>query len=1611
MSITSFIKKRPVEDESPSNPKRACPETESGSKSTPISTPEKPPRINPSTTSTPVTPRPTNIHSASAATPRSTNIHSTPSVTPKSSKIPNKVLDSASSMCVYFNPEKQTNHDGQRNEDEWPHLKYDFLMPNKIRDIERRRPDHPDYDARTLYVPQSFLDEQTPALRQWWKIKQQNMDSILFFKMGKFYEFFNMDAVVGVNELDIMYMKSEDDKPAHAGFPEVSYAKFANILVQKGYKVLRIEQTETPSMMEERCQRLGQKSKFDKVVAREICRVTTKGTQMMGITESAFHTHHNQYLLAITETQSLDKSTDAIVGVCFVDVTIGKIHVGQFADDRHRSNLHMLVAHHTPVEILIERNALSQLTLDVLRQTGASIVTLKNEQEFWNSRRCMAYLRDKELYTNAKGEFYWPQFLADMFEDGDNAITLAGCMPKQEHELAVKCFGAIVYYLDSCMIAGNVLSAGLFESYTPPLDGLIGSLDSESADANRRRSLPNKMILDHVALRNLEVFQNSSGTKLGTLYDAVNMCKTPFGCRLLKDWMCTPLCEIDAINSRLDAVEDLLEPTNGSLYNALVSMLKETPDLERLLSRILGQSQRTDADARAILFDKDIYSKAKIKSFLEVLGHFKRILRTISGFEYHVTKLKSSSLKRLLSLKSNGGLFPEMESTLKFFDEAFDHRQAKEMGKIIPAPGVDDEYDVADSKIREIEHNLDEYLEKQRRILNCQVNYFGSGKNRYQLELPEGACKYLTPEYQIETTRKGFKRYYTPFIKTEFEKLERAEALKDKALECILAKIFGKFCKHYQMWTNAVECLANLDVIQSFVQFSRSMKACNVDLCRPEFISLSDDDIDQSKSRPILEYKEGRHPALVKLSPNFTPNDLVLDERLILLTGANMGGKSTLMRQTGLMVILAQMGCLVPAQTFRLSPVDRIFSRLGATDRILEGESTFYTELVETSTMLYHASKHSLVLLDELGRGTATYDGTAIAYAVITEICDRIKCRCLFSTHYHSLIDDFHEHPMVRQAHMACKVEDPTSGDPTEENITFLYKLSEGSCPKSYGFNVARLAGLSSSIIKEAQAKSREFELNFVILNMFQQMRSGIENIVDTATEDTLLQDIVMETAGIIYPPPDLRVVVDKTAGFIAKNGPEFESRVRQDQRDNPKFNFLRPNDPYHTYFLHKLRELKEKQTQDVLQAQQAESAATNGQRQPTDEAAKPDQEEQSQGTYDDDNQDNQVGADEEIDGDKIDEKPFMLLEEEPEIPSEPPADYEFMAEPPPSLTSCNLEIIKLTAQFVAMHGREFLTNLLDREQNNVQFDFLRPQHGNFEYFSLLIEQYSKILNFSEEAIEQLKAETKQKTVLDKVKIRAEWTRRENTERQRLKEEEEQAQLRYAQIDWHDFVVVETIDFAPNERGPYPPPTTPDQVGSRALIEQRLAEERNIPQDMDMELSSDEESGEHEFVAPSLANAAPPKLDEVLIKKDYDPKQKAKSALKPDAYFISPITNERVPADQLQHHVRYGLIDPSWIEQKDRQIQAKINQEDVLASGAQMESSLKHLAERRTDIFGSGDKETEIGRKIDEEADAESQMPNTIIWDGHTSTVGAVTRAAQALAGDAPVLKKSRTGE
>ncbi|KAL8149106.1 hypothetical protein AgCh_006203 [Apium graveolens] len=881
--------------------------------------------------------------------------------------------------------------------------KFKFLSENR-RDANKRRPGDENYDPKTLYLPPQFLNSLTGGQRQWWEFKSVNMDKVLFFKMGKFYELFEMDAHVGAKELDLQYMKGTQP---HCGFPEKNFSMYIEKLAQKGYRVLVVEQTETPAQLDLRRKEQGSK---DKVVKREICAVVTKGTLTEGELQSA--NPDASYLMAVAECcQSLSDQERRIFGVCVVDVATSKILLGQFEDDTECSVLSCLLTELRPVEIIKPAKLLSPETEKVLqRHTRNPLVNdLVPLTQFWDAERTVCEV--KGIYKHIDGSVshatdpsgkdrdmnYLPEVLFELVTAGDKGIH------------ALSALGGAIFYL-------------------------------------------RQAFLDETFLR--------------TLYAQLNHCITAFGKRLLKTWLARPLYQIDLIKERQDAVAAL----KASLPSALDfrKELSRLPDMERLLSRVFAGSEASGRNANKVVLYEDA-SKKQLQEFISALRGCELMNHACFLLGGTLENINFGPLHHLLT---PGKGLPNVQSILKHFKNAFDWVDANNSGRIIPREGADEEYDSACQAVQGIESNLKEHLKEQRKVLgDTSINYVTIGKDAYLLEVPESLSSSVPRDYELQSSKKGVSRYWTPSIKNFIKELSQAESEKDAKLKSILQRLIIRFCEHHDKWRQLVSTTAELDVL---ISLSIASDYYEGPTCQPTISGLSNLD-----EVPHLAARSLGHPVLRSDSlgkGTFVPNDVNLGGHdcasFILLTGPNMGGKSTFLRQVCLAVILAQVGAYVPAENFEMSPVDCIFVRMGAKDHIMAGRSTFLTELVETSSMLLSATRNSLVALDELGRGTSTSDGQAIAESVLQHFVNNVHCRGMFSTHYHRLALSYHNDPKVSLCHMACQVGEVQG----LEEVTFLYKLTLGACPKSYGVNVARLAGLPVAVLKRAVTKSQDFE-------------------------------------------------------------------------------------------------------------------------------------------------------------------------------------------------------------------------------------------------------------------------------------------------------------------------------------------------------------------------------------------------------------------------------------------------------------------------------------------------------------------------------------------------------
>lgn len=526
---------------------------------------------------------------------------------------------------------------------------------------------------------------------------------------------------------------------------------------------------------------------------------------------------------------------------------------------------------------------------------------------------------------------------------------------------------------------------------------------------------------------------------------------------------------------------------------------------------------------------------------------------------------------------------------------------------------------------------------------------------------------------------------------------------------------------------------------------------------------------------------------------------------------------------------------------------------------------------------------------------------------------------------------------------------------------------------------------------------------------------------------------------GIIIPPLDIRNIVNKTAQFVARNGPEFEVRIRKNEQNNVKFNFLKDDDPYNSFYRHRVAAFKSGKAQEEEAAKKEEEAKKAREKQEEMDKAE---------NLKTDEKGNRIGG-----------------ADQTFLNNEPPPKFEFIVDPP-SLNAKELDLIKLTAQFVAKNGRSFLTDLMHKEAKNYQFDFLRPQHSLFVYFTTLVEQYTKILIPSRALLNTIErdAHPMNASLVDykkDLKYRVDWTRSQRKIQKEEQEELERDKLQYNQIDWHDFVIVETIDYQQSEAltnpESFPAPVTVEELGKRLTqqlryeefgedgIKQQLEDERALKEEEEArkaemeearrialeaerealeaaaeieeeelrlqeleaqeeqkrleELGKLEQEEEFEHLDPTRNLPAPSFVEPNAVKivKDYDPKAQKRIVNKvtnSEKWLISPLTGEKIRADKVEKHMAHGLLDPTYVEMRKNKTIEKQSAGGIYASNKDISSSLQNLAARRTDIFGID--ETYIGQKVSESiADVEKRLSEQKTWDGHAGSAELVTARAK----------------
>ena len=802
----------------------------------------------------------------------------------------------------------------------------------------------------------------TPMRRQYLRIKQQYPNTIVFFRLGDFYETFDDDAKIVAQVCDIVLTSrpvGKDKRVPLAGVPYHSVEGYIAKLIQAGHRVAMVEQ-------------VGEVS-GKALVDRQVTRVVTPGTV---VEPSLLDERRNNYLAALVVGG--DRA-----GLAYTDVTTGEFAATQFSG----------------------KDIGRRISEELARLRPAEIVTC--DPEIIGEGQRNGQLPDHLAITEYD---HWPfeletarQTLLEHLEVASlDGFGLAG-LP-----LALRAAGGLLHYLG--------------ETQRSKLEQL-SSLRTYSTDQF--------MTLDVATRRNLELTETlRRGSVQGSLLGVLDVTLTSMGGRLLRRWLNEPLLDLEQLDERLDAVEALYHDTPSR--TGLRTMMKKVSDLERLANRVI----------QGIARPRDLLG---IRQSLEIVPEIQELVARMSDRSRALGVLADLNPCHEVGALINQAIADDPPATLStggVIRQGF----SAELDNVIAA-SRDAKAWVAD-------------LEKKERV-RTGIKTLKVGYNKvfgYYLEVTKANADNVPEEYIRKQTLVNAERYITPELK-EYESLILNAQERILDLE---GRIYQQVQEQVAAAANRILAvargLAHLDVYAALAEVALMHR-----YVRPQL--TTDDQIEILAGRhPVVEVTQKEEP--------FVPNDVRFspEETILVITGPNMAGKSTFLRQVALIVLMAQIGCFVPADEARIGVVDRIFTRIGAQDEISAGQSTFMVEMVETANLLNHATPRSLLVLDEIGRGTSTYDGISIAWAVVEHVHNhpQLRCKTLFATHYHELTQLADLLPRIRNYNVAV-AED-------KGKVVFLRRVAPGGADRSYGIHVAQLAGLPKPVIHRAQEILAELE-------------------------------------------------------------------------------------------------------------------------------------------------------------------------------------------------------------------------------------------------------------------------------------------------------------------------------------------------------------------------------------------------------------------------------------------------------------------------------------------------------------------------------------------------------
>ena len=803
-------------------------------------------------------------------------------------------------------------------------------------------------------------------MKQFHKFKQQHPDSILFFRMGDFYETFYEDAKTCSKVLGLtLTSRSKATNPIPlAGVPYHAVDGYLKKMLQAGYKVAVCEQVENPKTAKG-------------VVKRDVVRIITPGT----LTDDMLLTAKEDNFLCAVSMGTKHKAA-----ISWVDISTGHFFAQELPEDRLLDELLRL----SPAECLLADRR-GELFEAETKKLVSDITQLTNA-----------------VVTERPGWYFDPYQARQRLLKHFGTTTLEGFGISDGEDGLICPAGAVIEYLN--------------ETQKTTL-GHIRNL--------KKISRQNFLQIDPTSLRSLEILRTirTESTK-GSLLDSLDETITGMGGRMFRNWLCMPLCDLDAIAWRQDAVEEI--KNIDGILSELRKLLSNISDTERIAARI---STFRASPRDLVALTSTLRQIPQLRGILEQFAA--ELLVQLAG--------QCDSMDELADLLESA-IKPEPPSHLRD-------------GGVIKT-GFSEELDRLRSISKDGRSWLQDYQKEQSErtgISNLKIGFnkvFG-----YYIEVSHSAADKVPVDYVRKQTIKNAERYITEKLK-EFE--TQALSADDKALE-LEQQLFEQLRRQSAQYINRLQKLADT-IAQCDCLTGLAYLAHRRNYVRPKLTT----------GREFI-IKEGKHPVLSEmLGAQFVPNDIALTGAagdILIITGPNMSGKSTYIRQVALLVLMAQTGSFIPAKDAEIGLVDRIFTRVGASDELVRGQSTFMVEMTETANIINNATDKSLVILDEVGRGTSTYDGLSIAWAITEHIAGKIKCRTLFATHYHELTELAELFGNVKNCNVAVRE--------WMEEVVFLHKILPGGTDKSYGIHVAKLAGLPKTILERSKEILEELESTF----------------------------------------------------------------------------------------------------------------------------------------------------------------------------------------------------------------------------------------------------------------------------------------------------------------------------------------------------------------------------------------------------------------------------------------------------------------------------------------------------------------------------------------------------